>query len=240
MKKCIVIMFVLFVHGGCLFTAYALSSNTHHESTLLLNFNYSLLMKSPFDPGANADTQFDSFGTGLTFRSYANWSNFGFYLNTYFLFPGRIVSTKTGGSITSQEQINMMLGLIAGPSFRFMLEGGLNLYFALGFHFSYITGTYTHRFPDTTISGDFQSDLNGTLLGAGGEFGLKYDTSEVLHVSFGVVWTLDFTSNIYVKEPLKDRVAPKYAWLSIRPFIGIGISITSDHSWYINLINEEY
>lgn len=232
-------MFLLFVQGGCLFTVYALSSNTHYESSLLLNFSYSIFMKSPLAPDANADNQFDSLGTGLTYRSYANWSHFGFYLNTYFLFPGKVVSTKTGGLMTTMEQIDMMLGLIIGPSYRVMLEGGLYLYLALGLHFSYLAGSYTLEYPGQ-ISGKFQSDLAGTTIGAGGEFGLKYDTSEVIHLSFGLVWTLDFGSAIYLSEPSSSRPVPNYAWLSIRPYIGIGISITSDHSWYIQFANEEY
>ncbi|MDR1229881.1 MAG: hypothetical protein LBK61_00620 [Spirochaetaceae bacterium] len=138
------------------------------------------------------------------------------------------------------EQIDMMLGLIIGPSYRVRLDGGVYLYFALGFHFSYITGSYAEQFPGTSISGTFRYDLYGTMMGAGGEFGLKYDTSEVLHVSFGLVWTLDLGSTIYVVEKPTNRPVPDYAWLGIRPYIGIGISITSDHSWYVKLVNEEY
>jgi hypothetical protein len=239
MKKCIVIMFLLFVQGGCLFTVYALSSNSHHESSLLLNFSYSFFLKSPFSPDANADNQFDSLGTALTFRSYANWANFGFYLNTYFSFPGKVVSTKTGGLTNTTEQIDMMLGLIIGPSYRLMLDGGVHLYFALGFHFGFITGSYAVEYPDQ-ISGTFQTDLSGTIAGAGGEFGLKYDASDVIHLSFGVVWTLDFGSTIYFAESSPNRPKPNYAWIGIRPYIGMGITITSDHSWYVNLINEDY
>jgi hypothetical protein len=236
MRKCVIITFLLFCQGGFLFSFSSLAINTHSENWLLLNFQYGFFFKNPIIPEATADNSFDSIGVGLTFQSYSNWRNFGFFLHTYFLFPGKVVSTKTGGLITTEEKIDTLMGLIIGPSYRFILGGGSYLHIGLGFHINYISGSYTTLYPG--ISGSFQYDLSGTNMGVGGELGFKYDTSEILHIAFGLDWIFDLGSTIYLSDP--NRVPPKYAWINIKPYVGIGITITADHSWYVKIENEEY
>jgi hypothetical protein len=236
MKKCVVIVVWLFCQGEHLASVSALSANTHSENWVLLNFQYGFFFKNLIIPDATADNQFDSLGVGVTAHRFDNWGNFGGYFHLYFLFPGKVVSTKTGGLITTDEKIDTLIGLIIGPSFRFNLGNDSHFYFGAGGHVNYIGGSYTAVYPG--ISGSFQYDLNGCNIGVGGEFGFKYDTSEILHLSFGVVWTMDFWSMIFLSDP--NRAVPKYAWLNIKPFIGIGFTVTSDHSWYVRIENEEY
>jgi hypothetical protein len=236
MRKCVIIALLLLCGGKFLFSVSALSGTTHGENWLTLNFQYGFFIKSPLSPDATADNQFDSLGMGLNYRSYSNWNSFGFFLHTYFLFPGKLVSTKTGGLITTEEKIDALMGLIIGPSYRMILGGGSYIYFGLGFHIDYILGSYTLLYPG--VSGTFQYDLSGFSLGAGGEFGFKQDLSEIIHLDFGLTWVLDLGGSIFLSDP--NRVVPKYAWLHIKPYIGIGITITTDSSWYIKIENEEF
>lgn len=236
MKKFVSIIFLLVCQQGLLYSATAFSGTTHSENWLLVNFEYGCFFKNPIDPSASADNSFGSFGIGMTFQSYSNWSNWGFYIHPYFLFPATLVSTKTGGLITTEEQVDLVIGLILGPAYRVILGGGAYLHFSVGFYISYINGSYTTFYPG--LSGSFKYDLNGVNIGAGGEVGFKYDMSESMHLSFGFVWTLDILSTIFLSDP--NRVPPKYLWVTIKPYIGVGMTITAENSWYIKFENEEF
>jgi hypothetical protein len=218
---------------------FAWEGDTHGENWLSLNFNYGSFFKSPLNSNATADNQFGALGAGLTFHRFGNWSNFGIYAHMYFLFPNTIVSTKTDGGYVSEEKMNTLMGAILGPAFRIVLGEGAYLLTALGFHVSLINGTYTQLYPNQFAGSDtFQDPLSGTMLGVGGNFSFKYDTSNVLHVIFGMNFTLDLVSFINFTD--ENRVKPDYTWIDIKPYIGIGISIISEHSWFARLANEGY
>jgi hypothetical protein len=236
MKKFFTIIFLLFFQQVLLYSAPALSWATFSENWLLLDFEYGGFFKNPIFPEATADNQFGSMGVGLTFQSYSNWRNWGLYMHPYFLFPAATVSTKNGGLTTTDERVDALFGLIIGPVYRIILGGGSYLIISAGLNVNYVGGSYTEVWDP--LSGSFKYDLNGVNIGAGGEFGFRYDMSEAIHVGLGVRWVMDIFSTIYLTDP--NRVPPNYLWMCVKPYVGIGITITAEQSWYIKFESERY
>jgi hypothetical protein len=171
-------------------------------------------------------------GTGLTFLSFDNWRNWGLFIHGYFLFPNATVSTKVGGAIMTRENVNNMVGGIAGPVFRIMFERDSYIYFSLGVHFRYLTGSYTLMYEGESMPEDWYA-LDGFNIGVGGDIGLKFYISEILYLGFGLIWTYDIISNIFLDDP--NRVTPKYLWITGKPYFGFGTKISFDKTLYLRL-----
>jgi hypothetical protein len=234
MKRFVVIAILLFCQEDHPFSAWALSINTHTENWLAVNLEYGCFFKNPLIPDATAENQYGSFGTGLAFYSFFNWQSWGYFIRAYFLFPGVTISKKTGGLITTDEVVDALMGLIIGPAYHIVLQNDAYLYFAGGFHISYLNGSYSTMFPGTPPA-TFQYDLGGFNIGIGGEAGFKYNMTEIFYLNFGLTFVMDFFSKIYLDDP--DKVKPQYLWINLKPFFGFGITLTSDHSWYLKIGN---
>ena len=124
-----------------------------------------------------------------------------------------------------------MAGAIAGPVFRIMFQRDAFMYFSLGLHFRYLSGSYTSMY--TGIEGEFMYDLSGINIGAGGDIGFKFHMSESFHLGFGLIWTYDIFSDVYLDDP--NRVVPKYLWITVKPYFGFGVKISIDKAIYVRI-----
>jgi hypothetical protein len=232
MKKFLIIALLLFCRREHLFSATIMSITGLTETWLTVDVEYGCFFKNPFDPTVTTGNQFGAFGTGLTFLSFTNWRNWGVFIHGYFLFPNISISTKTGGMITTEENIDNMIGGIVGPAFRIMFQRDAYMYFALGFHFRYLTGSYTSMFPGQ-IAGEFPYDLSGIGIGVGGDIGFKFHLSDIFHMDFGLTWIYDIFSDIYLDDP--NRAPPKYLWITAKPYLGFGMKISVDKAIYVRI-----
>jgi hypothetical protein len=221
--------------GEYLFPASDLSGNTHAESWASVNIEYGSFFKNPVDTSITNDNQFGSFGVGFAFYSILNWSNFGYFLHGYLLFPDATISKKYGGMITTEEKMETAIGILLGPVYRIMLQSDAYLYLAIGFHIRYYSGKYT---SEVSAGSTIPYDLTGFNLGAGGDFGFRYSMSEIFHLNFGLSWLVDIYGLVQIKDP--SRVVPKYSWIAVQPYFGLGVAIVSDSSWYLHIGNDYY
>jgi hypothetical protein len=232
MKKFLIIAFLLFCQRDRLFSATIFSITGLTETWLTVDFEYGCFFKNPFDPDVTTDDQYGAFGTGVTLLSFTNWRNWGVFIHGYFLFPNIAISTKTGGFIATRENIDNMVGGIAGPVFRIMLQRESYLYFTLGFHFRYLTGSYTSMYVGMGMPEDWY-DLSGINMGVGGDIGFKIGLSEVFHLGFGLTWMYDIFSDVFLDDP--NRITPKYLWITVKPYFGIGAKISVDKAVYVRI-----
>jgi hypothetical protein len=230
MKKLLVVIFLLFCRRAFSATLFSITGLT--ETWTTVDLEYGCFFKNPFDPEVTTEDQFGSFGTGLTFLSFDDWRNWGLFIHGYFLFPNVTVSTKVGGAIVTKETINNMIGGIAGPVFRIMFGMNSFVYFSLGVHFRYLTGSYTSMFDGVSMPEDWYA-LDGINIGAGGDIGLKFELSSIFYLNFGVIWTYDIISDIFLDDP--NRITPKYLWIAGKPYLGFGTKISVDKAIYVRI-----
>jgi hypothetical protein len=231
MKKFLILAFLLLCQRERLFSGTVLSINAYDEVWLTISLNYGFFFKNPIDPAVTADNQYGSFGASFTFCSFSEWDNWGLFAHAYFLFPDAVISTKTGGLITTEEKIDNMIGFILGPAYRVMLQSDSYLYFALGAHFRLFSGTYSSVFD--SIDGKFTYDLSGSNIGAGGEIGFKFNISDIFHLNFGVTVIFDITSEVLLSDA--NRVPPKYLWISAKPYFGFGLKLNIERAWHLRV-----
>jgi hypothetical protein len=233
-KKLLIVITLLFIRTGDGFCATVLSGNEFSENWLMLHFDYGCFFKNPLDTETTMDNQFGGLGSGLSFYSFRNFLDIGFYLHAYLLFPGVTISQKTGGLITTEEQVDNLMGAIIGPVYRIFLESDSYLHIAAGLHFRFFTGTYSSMMEG--VGGKFQYDLSGYQIGIGGDVGIKYNMSEIFSLNFGLGWTMDFVGDVFLDDP--SRALPHYSWISVKPYLGVGIAFSYDKSWYVYFGNE--
>jgi hypothetical protein len=230
-KKFLIIALLLFCRREHLFSATIFSTTGLTETWMTVDLEYGCFFKNPFDSAVTTDNQYGAFGAGLTFLSFTDWRNWGLFIHAYFLFPNIAISTKTGGLITTKENIDNMIGGIAGPAFRIMLQRDAYLYFSLGFHFRYLSGRYSSAYE--SITGEFLYDLSGINIGAGGDIGFKFHITDVFHLDFGLTWMYDIFSEVYLDDP--NRAVPKYLWITAKPYLGFGAKISVDKAVYVRI-----
>jgi hypothetical protein len=231
MKKFLIIILLLFCQRAFSGTILSIAGLT--ETWLTVDLEYGCFFKNPFDSTVTTEDQFSAFGAGLTFLSFSNWRNWGVYIHGYFLFPNTTVSMKSGGSILSEENIDNMIGGIAGPAFRIMLQRDSFMYFALGFHFRYLTGSYTKMFDGLQGVPEDWYELSGINMGVGGDIGFKFHISDIFHLAFGLTLIYDIISDVFIDDP--DRIVPKYLWITATPYFGLGAKITIDKAVYVRI-----
>jgi hypothetical protein len=232
MKKFLLIVLLLFCQREHLFSATILSITGLTETWLTVDLEYGGFFKNPFDLTVTTEDQFGTFGMGLTLLSFTDWRNWGLFIHGYFLFPHVTVSTKTGGAITTKENIDNMIGGIAGPAFRIMLARESYMHFALGVHFRYLTGAYTHMYDGLGMPEEWY-ELSGINIGAGGNIGFKFSLSDFFYLDFGLTLMYDIFSDIFLDDP--SRVTPKYLWITVKPYFGIGLKISVDKATYVRI-----
>jgi hypothetical protein len=232
MKRFLIIALLLFCQRERLFSATILSITGLTEIWLTMDLEYGGFFKNPFDDTVTTEDQFGAFGTGLTILSFTDWRNWGLFIHGYFLFPHATISTKEGGSITTKENIDTMIGGILGPVFRIMLQRDSFMYFSIGAHFRYFIGSYTSMFVGMGMPDDWY-DLSGNNIGVGGDIGFKFHLSEIFHMDFGVTWIYDIFSDVFLDDP--NRVKPNYLWIVGKPYLGFGIKISVDKAVYVRI-----
>jgi hypothetical protein len=158
---------------------------------------------------------------GLNLDTYTFWNekNIGLLFHFSFLFP-------TIKKVYEGPNYNYQFGFLIGPGFRYNLSERLKLIFGFGFDVLVLSA-----YNNSTKNND--GFICG--IGIGGDIGIKYDITNFVFINCGINTSFDFiTYNDirYVHDTyviLPNKLDVKYPWLTIKPYICVGINIPPKH-----------
>lgn len=201
MKK-FIIGLVIFITGTFLFAGEI-------SNYVSITYNYGIFTER----AENAKTKLSSSGIDLSFITYYN-DNWGFYLNTDYLFPTEATVTSGGISVTATDadwDFSMLLSVILGPSYKYTINEKFDLFGAIGFHLA-----------EYSMNSKKSAALNFSF-GIGGDLGFRFTPTEHFYITGGCLLSHDFycVGKVSTKYGSK-KVSDSYNFGSVRPYIGIG------------------
>lgn len=165
-----------------------------------------------------AQTEIENNGIDLSVAGYFG-NNWGIYLNTDYLFPSKMTVSSGGISLTttsSDWDHAMFLSALLGPTYKYSISEKFELFGALGFHFAQFS-----------LTSKTAAALNYSF-GIGGDLGIRYLPTKNFYLTGGCLLSHDFycEGETTIRGYGTTKVSDSYNLGSIRPYIGIGLSLT--------------
>lgn len=211
MKKTVSILF-----GLCLFP---MLFSLNFETRVNLGYEYSVFTETGQLPqtGKSGTSTMYNDGFHLGMSSFANNSNFGFFLATDYIFPSKIVSTTPTLTVAIDSKdldIAMIFSLIIGFSYKIDIDK-LSVVLSLGPHAA-LTG----------LGQEYNFALLNYSFGFAGQIDAQYFISNWFYLNIGSIFSYDFYHISEVTTPYyESKDSGLYNFTSIRPFLSLGFRI---------------
>jgi len=205
---------VLFIVLACCIIAPVFSQQeTEIWSSLGVSFgNY-------FESGEGMEDMYmGSLGVDLNFYFFFNKKNIGFFLNFGFLAP-----------VVNNLDVDYQMfhvNYLIGAGFRHEIKENLNLHFGIGFN---VISLDLYREENSNVKiDDFR-----TILGIGGDIGIKHDFTDIVYLDIGAKLSFNFANNRIIESTadgwentvtISNDFVKDYTMFEIRPYILVGFN----------------